>query len=117
MRKSRIRKPRDKHYGFVFTNYRFDTVSAELEQLKPYCVYAVAGLEACPLTGKLHIQGYFYLKEPKSRGKARRYLKDVHIEPARECPEKNFLYCTKGNNYLTVGSISDAIIGWKNTSH
>jgi len=113
MRKPRIRKPRERYYAFVFTNHKFISISEELHSLESHCLFAVAGLELCPKTGKQHLQGYFYLKEPRTKGKARRLLKNVHIEPARECPVKNFLYCTKGNNFRSIGSITTASKSWK----
>lgn len=113
MRKPRNRKPRQKFSAFVFTNHKFESLDAELKQLIPYCVYVIAGIEVCPNTRKLHLQGYFYLKEPRTEGRARKLLKGIHIEPARDCPARNFLYCAKESNYLSAGSIISAIKSWK----
>lgn len=113
MRKPRDRKTRVKHNAFVFTNHQFDSIASQLKQLIPYCIYVVAGIEFCPTTCKPHLQGYFYLKEPRTEGRARKLVKYMHIEPARDCPARNFLYCTKESNYMSDGSIVTALKSWK----
>jgi len=112
MRKPRIRKERQKFQSFVFTLHQYTSLTAVLQVLKSRCVYAIAGVETCPTTGKKHLQGYFFLKKPATYGRARNYLKKVHIEPAKKCPASNFLYCSKENDYQSTGFIFKAIKAW-----
>lgn len=112
-RKPRNRKPRVKYFAYAYTNHKFTYSLDELARLMPLCIYAVVGLEKCPTTGKYHTQGYFFLKRPLTPGKARGILRYAHIEPARECPATNFLYCTKCSTYDSVGSITLASKMWK----
>lgn len=113
MRKPRNRKPRPKYYAFAYTNHKFHSIFTELSKLTRKCIYAVVGLEKCPTTNKYHVQGYFFLKEPLTLGKARLLLGSAHIEPARECPAINFMYCTKSKHYESIGSISLASKLWQ----
>lgn len=113
MRKPRERKTRQKYHAFVFTDHRFYSLYARIQALEPYCLYAVAGLETCPTSGKTHLQGYVYLKDSRTNGKARKLLPKMHIEPARECPASNFLYCSKEDKFISRGSIIQALKAWK----
>lgn len=112
-RKPRNRKPRNTFYAYSYTNFIFDSSLAELAELSKHSIYAVVGLEVCPTTSRYHTQGYFYLRRPLSTGKARRILVTAHIEPARECPATNFLYCTKCRHYDSFGSITQACKLWR----
>lgn len=112
MRKPRNRKPRPEYHAFVFTKHTSSSIKYLLDKLEPHCLFAIAGLEVCPTTKKLHIQGYFYLKNPRTKGMVRKLFPSSHIEPARESPELNFLYCSKENSYSTIGSLSQAVKSW-----
>lgn len=113
MRKERQREARPTYSGFSFTAYTTTSAKEIIEKLKSKCLYVVVGLEICPTTKKEHLQGYFYLKEPRTHGMAKRLLKDVHIEPSRSGPIDNFIYCTKEENFLAEGSIIRANKEWE----
>lgn len=113
MRKPRDRKSRQKFHAFVFTDHRLYSLNARLDAIESHCVYALAGIETCPTSGKTHLQGYVYFKDSRTKGKARKLMPHVHIEPARKCPANNFLYCSKENKYASRGSIIQALKAWK----
>lgn len=66
--------------------------------------YYVLGLETCPTTGRLHIQGYFQLMRPQRMSYIRQHLWDTaHYEPAVGTPDQNAAYCKKDNDWEEWG--------------
>lgn len=72
-------------------------------------VYKCFGFEKCPTTGKLHMQGYFYFKNPIV---GRSVLKifttcKPHWEQAKGSPQQNIDYCCKDDEFYEFGDRPD----------
>lgn len=68
--------------------------------------YFVFGHETCPETGRSHLQGYSYYKNPMSFKQIKKELPEgCHIESAKGSPIQNRVYCIKGGNYEEFGEI------------
>lgn len=54
-------------------------------------------VEACPVTDRLHLQGYASFKTSITRTAVKKILgwESVHLEPAHSDAKTNFAYCTK----------------------
>jgi len=84
---------RDKNYfkchTVFFTKYNADDSKTWLEGLKATCDWVLGQEEICPSTGRVHIQGMAWSKEPARWG----YIKE-HKEKCFD-PIKSIEYCTK----------------------
>lgn len=116
-----MRQPRPKFYAYTFTRFiepgeSYITLFFNIWELySDHLQYMLFGLEECPTTGRRHIQGYVFFKEPKSRSFTYLMLgKTSHFEPAREGPLPNYLYCTKHYNSVKRGSLTEAHEMWYN---
>jgi len=89
-----------KRWTFTLHNYTPD----ELERLKNRViaegnriVYIVFGLEVCPDTGTLHLQGYMELEKKVTLSGLKRALgiERIHLEASEGTAEHNRTYCLK----------------------
>lgn len=66
--------------------------------------YAVCGWEVAPTTGKRHLQGYVYFKNPlRWAGVVAALGAADHIERARASAAQNRVYCTKSGVFVELG--------------
>ncbi len=88
-----INNPTDLHY-------------AQLLVFIHLCKYLIYGDEVAPETGTPHIQGYFSLKLRTRFNTVRGYLTGAHLTVARGTATQNTVYCSKGENIVTHGTIT-----------
>lgn len=96
--------------AWTFTHYggdnRFDSADdprlsdESLREALGGVKFAVMQLESAPTTGRLHLQGYFFLEGHNGLGRRtifQRYpfLTGAHLEPAQGTVDQNIAYCTK----------------------
>lgn len=99
--------PNRKSRGYAFTifaeNEDFDDdiicfLNDHEEQYKCF------GFEKCPTTGKLHMQGYMYFKNPVIGRKVLSIFKsNAHWEQAVRSSQVNINYCSKDNDFYEFG--------------
>lgn len=67
--------------------------------------FIVWGVETCPETGKVHLQGYVEVKKKKTRsGMLKKVMKcNMFMEPAKGGLDENLKYCKKGGNVYQWG--------------
>jgi len=67
--------------------------------------YICAGIEECPKTKKLHIQGWIQFINKKTLGGVKRIIgiNHIHLENCRGNEFDNDKYCKKDNNYFNYG--------------
>lgn len=79
--------------------------------LQSHCRYACMGIERCPTTGKVHIQGYCAFPNPKRFGALRKMFfdclrKESRFENAKGSDLDNRKYCSKEEDFLEIGEAS-----------
>lgn len=105
---------RARHRAFVFTAFFNDKADAAqsrkklAEDVLKDCRYAVLGIECCPTTGKVHIQGFALWRNERSFAAVREVLqtclgKVPHVEPARGNAYQSKEYCSKEGDVLEIG--------------
>lgn len=58
--------------------------------------YMIYEQETCPVTGKIHLQGYMRLKKKTRFNTVKKMLHDsCHLEAAKGTEESNITYCSK----------------------
>lgn len=65
--------------------------------------YAIAGVETCPDTGRLHLQCFVSPGKRRCLEKFRRDWHNFHIEQRRGSKFANFKYCSKSGKYFELG--------------
>lgn len=79
-------KETSRHRAWCFTHHNYTKEDEEFWKNFP-CVYMLAGRETCPSTGRPHLQGFFYLKDAKTKSAVKKKIpKEVHIEVAMSIP-------------------------------
>lgn len=68
--------------------------------------YGVMGLETCPTTKKLHIQGYVEFKSPKTFKTLKRRWPSMHFEARHASAKAAAEYCKKEGQFKEFGQIS-----------
>lgn len=97
---------RSKFRGFTFTLFEYEASWPLIkERISEKAVYWICGKEVCPDTGRPHLQGYLYLKNPVTwRHVAESLFRKLgHIESAKGDSAQNFAYCSKGGDYEEFG--------------
>ena len=95
-----------KSRGFVFTLH--DWTQQEWNTFQDWndCQYLVVGKEVCPKTGRPHLQGYVYYKNPRSWNSVKKSLPNrCHLENAIASAIKNYEYCSKDGEYYEYGEM------------
>jgi len=83
--------------------------------MEAHCSYMIYGYESCPTTGRDHFQGYFVLKEKKRAMQTKALIHDsVHIELAKGSLDQNIAYCSKGGDFIELGTRPGADRGKRN---
>ncbi len=84
----------DRRRNFVFTSY---DVSIEKQKFLNNLKYQflIYQKEACPTTGRLHLQGYIELKSAKTVKAMSKYLGGITVLIAKGSAEQNITYCSK----------------------
>lgn len=108
-KKSPAPKELGRSRGMCWTLYNYEKYVADLE--KEVCQYIVYGYEVCPDTGRPHLQGYVYYKNPQSLGEFSKRYGECHIEKQRGtakeasdyCKYDDYPTCTKLNRYVERG--------------
>lgn len=100
------------HSNWCFTyNYggtgqpKKEDVMVFYNELCGIAAYVVAGWEAAPETGQLHLQGYLQLDTKKRLTQLKKIEcgLTVHWEVAKGDEEENYAYCTKGGEFMEFG--------------
>lgn len=75
----------------------FDYKDESLDDLKNFSKlqYLYAGIETCPETKRLHLQGFFQLTKEVSFSSIKSLLPTAHIEPSFGSDADNLSYCAK----------------------
>lgn len=92
----------EKSCRWCFTCWDFNSVLAWKTYKLHLVRCMVVGMELCPLTEKLHYQGYVEFKKEYTLGSVKRiwYDNETHWEIA-QMPESNCIaYCSKENNLI-----------------
>lgn len=76
-----------------------------IERLKTRNIkFCIAGIESCPTTGRMHVQGYFYSNVALSFTAAKNLLPSgTHIEVAVGSAQENIKYCSKDSRFIQFG--------------
>lgn len=91
-----------KYRAWSWTHWEDKISQTDLQHKLLESVFSVFGRETCPTTGKVHFQGYTYLKNPRSFNGWRKFLGEgCHTEPAKGTPAENVQYCSKGEQSKT----------------
>lgn len=99
--------PKDTTEGISYINSRLLN-----SYFRESCQFAVFGFEHTSYD-RLHLQGYVFMKEPRSKFTMTRLLPDAgYLEPAINTPDSNFRYCTKENNFIYYGYLTSAEEQW-----
>jgi len=99
--------PNKKSRGYTFTAFGHDgdldgDILRFLEDHGEQ--YKCFGFETCPTTGRLHMQGYFYFKNPVIGRKVLGIFEsNPHWEQAIGSPQSNIDYCSKDNDFYEFG--------------
>ncbi|AUM61976.1 Rep [uncultured virus] len=72
-----------------------------------YGRYMVLGFEVCPNTGRDHIQGYVYAKNPIRWSTVKDICVRAHIEESKGSPLQNLTYCSKTGLYVEFGNLPE----------
>lgn len=91
---------RSRSFCFTWPNYPDDHQDI-LDTLSPR--YQLYGYEIAPTTGTLHLQGFLYFENARSRSSVRTRLRGVHVEIAKGSYAANRTYCIKDGDYLEFG--------------
>jgi len=69
------------------------------------CDYLIYGREACPDTGKKHLQGYIYMANAKTRSSMKKTFNDntLHLLVSAGSAEQNYDYCSKDGDIFEKG--------------
>lgn len=96
--------------AWCFTYFpRGDPITHESEdvlrvvQVLRIAKYGTYGIEICPETGRIHLQGFVYFKNPRRWSSVHRLLEGSHIEPMRGDISEAIAYCHKDWNYKEFG--------------
>jgi len=69
--------------------------------------YICFGVETCPQSGNLHLQGYIQLTHRMRLSSVKKlfpdFMQHVHLEPSRGSDEDNREYCSKEGNFHEYG--------------
>lgn len=95
-----------KHYGGVGQPTKQEALDMVME-LQEQSNYLVAGHEECPTTGQLHLQGYVQFESKKRVTQLIKYVPQSKFLIAEGDDEKNFIYCSKGGDYIEYGERRD----------
>jgi len=89
--------------AFVFTSNNYDeALLSLLDSIS--CRYIVYGKEVAPTTLTQHLQGYIYFEHAKALRTVIRDIPRSHVEIARGTPDENYVYCTKGGDFIERGT-------------
>lgn len=91
--------------GWVFTAYyeSSEVGDQELFLMLQGVQYFLYGWEKCPSTGRLHAQGFLYLKNACSHRSARLRLRPHHVERQQGSVDSNVVYCSKSGDTRSAG--------------
>jgi len=101
-------KKKERTRRWVFTENNPSKCKEELvQELTTVCAvrYAVVGYEVGE-QGTPHFQGFVEFEHPATFDQVRKRLPRAHIESALGSNKQNREYCTKGNDFVEVGSLT-----------
>lgn len=108
--KNRKYDPKKREYNWVFTCFNLDCeeLIKSMDKEKQGFRYIIFQREACPTTGKIHLQGYLELDNAKTCSAIQKILQDkCHLEPAQGSRKSNENYCSKSES-----AIADTLYEW-----
>ena len=103
------RRPTTQKCRWVFTyhNYERDINYRNYFRNPNFNIKRIVwGYEFSLLNNTPHLQGYTEFNRSVRLGFVRRILPNAHWEGATGTPTANYLYCTKGKNFETIGDFS-----------
>lgn len=95
---------RGRRWAFTWNNYPDNAIERLQHWLAVKATKAVVGKEIGGETQTAHLQGYFEAKNPLDFNALKAFDNAVHWEKAIGSAEQNYVYCTKENDFVTVGS-------------
>jgi hypothetical protein len=89
---------------YCFTMYpvgieTWETVETSLSKI---CKKWIFGVETCPTTGRIHLQGFMALRK-RLRISEIKLPFNPHLEPCKGSEEQNLAYCSKDKNVYSFG--------------
>lgn len=70
--------------------------------------YAIFGREACPTSGKPHIQGFISCTSPQRFSALQKAFVGAHLTPARGTQAENRKYCSKDGDFIEFGAVHES---------
>lgn len=89
---------------FLFTHNNYTPLDVERYQ-KLECSYIIFGYEVAPTTGTPHLQGYFYVLNPRTLSGVIKSLPGAHITIPDGPPQAQRDYCSKSGNFYERGTL------------
>lgn len=97
---------RRKTWCFTLNNYSDDEYSRLLQCFRDKCKYFIVGKEVGD-QGTPHLQGYCHFRELHLLTSIKdRYSARAHWEVAKGTGNHNYVYCSKGGDYVEEGDLS-----------
>lgn len=94
---------RSRTWCITWHDHSIDDINIPVSKIS----YAVFGNEKCPQTGRAHVQGYIVFSTRVRFSTVKNYFdQTVHLSIARGTPQQNLTYCSKENDYVTLGDIN-----------
>lgn len=95
-----------KRVVFTLNNYTDDEYSRIISLSDEY-LYAIVAREVCPSTGTQHLQGFINFKKKRRFNNIKQFIGHrLHLEEAKGDDHDNFLYCSKGGDFVQFGELS-----------
>ena len=97
--------PQVRRWCFTLNNYDLHLNYKELFRNPIFNINRVVwGREVAPITGTAHMQGYVEMFRTYRFSHMKAILPTAYWEIARGTAKQIFHYCTKGNDYDTIGN-------------
>lgn len=95
-----------RYRNICFTDYDVDDIHVEDWLTWTKLSYVVVGLETCPSTGRLHLQGYAETHTQVTLKQLKEYAPLAHYEERKGTAEEAANYCKKEGKWSEKGTIS-----------
>lgn len=100
--------------NWAFTMFPEDTKPEFAFGNIPFVIYAIAGRETCPDTGRKHLQCYVQFYNRRHFPWVKQWFPGAHLEVAHSSPAINIAYCSKENDFYEFGARPTAGQGKRN---
>ncbi|GBN60472.1 Replication-associated protein, partial [Araneus ventricosus] len=92
-------------HGWCFTTFKTDPEHVFDERVFSYLVF---GREACPTSGRRHLQGFVWFVDRKRLASAKKIFPDCHLEASKGSPQQAADYCKKDGDFQEYGRLPDS---------